>query len=96
MERILGWLSKPRTAQTALGVLLVIAMRSILEFFRIGGASGTQLSANQLFYIEGTLAAIIAALAVLVLHAFGRHGWATLFSGAAIVALLAWKIAVIR
>ncbi|PBB65043.1 hypothetical protein CK228_29595 [Mesorhizobium sp. WSM4312] len=96
MERILGWLSKPRTAQTALGVLLVIAMRSILEFFRIGGASGTQLSANQLFYIEGTLAAIIAAFAVLVLHAFGRHGWATLFSGAAIVALLAWKIAVIR
>ncbi|PZV39085.1 hypothetical protein [Mesorhizobium kowhaii] len=96
MERIWSWLSKPRTAQTAVGVLLVIAMRSILEFFRIGGATATQLSANQLFYIEGTLAAITAALAVLVLHAFGRHGWATLSSVAAIVALLAWKIAVIR
>ncbi|PWJ94227.1 hypothetical protein C8D77_101911 [Mesorhizobium loti] len=71
-------------------------MRSILEFFRIGGATGTQLSAHQLFYIEGTLAAITAALVVLVLHAFGRHGWATLFSLATIVALLAWKIAVIR
>ncbi|MFB9981000.1 hypothetical protein ACFFNA_15260, partial [Mesorhizobium kowhaii] len=43
MERIWSWLSKPRTAQTAVGVLLVIAMRSILEFFRIGGATGTQL-----------------------------------------------------
>lgn len=92
----MGWLSKPRTAQTALGVLLVIVMRSILEFFRIGGATGTQLSADQLFYIEGALAAVTAALAVLVLHAFGRHGLATLSSVAAIGALLAWKIVVIN
>ncbi len=96
LKRIWNWLSKPWVAQAALGIQLVIAMRSILEFFRIGGATGTQLSANQLFYIEGGLAAVTAALVVFVLHAFGRHGLATLSSAAAIVALLAWKIAVIR
>lgn len=96
LKRIRNWFSKPRVAQTALGLLLVIAMRSILEFFRIGGATGAPLSANQLFYVEGAFAAVSAALAVLVLHAFGRHGWATLSSVMAIIALLAWKIAVIR
>ncbi|WP_147377600.1 hypothetical protein [Mesorhizobium waimense] len=71
-------------------------MRSILEFFRIGGATGAQLNGDQVFYIEGALAAVVAGLAVLVLHAMGRHGWATLFCAAAIIALVAWKIAVIR
>jgi hypothetical protein len=75
--------------------MIVIAMRSILEFFRIGGAAGAQLSRDQVFYIEGALAAVGAALAILVLHAFGRHGWATVLGGAAIVALLVWKISVI-
>ncbi|MEI9430641.1 hypothetical protein [Mesorhizobium sp. Cs1299R1N3] len=46
----------------------------------------------QLFYVEGALAASIAALAVLVLHASGRHRWATVLAAAVIIALLAWKI----
>ncbi|MGX8012547.1 hypothetical protein ACVDG8_028060 [Mesorhizobium sp. ORM8.1] len=95
MNRIWNWLSQPRAAQGALGLLLVIAMRSILEFFRIGGVAGAQLTSDEIFYIEGALAALVAGLAVLVLHAVGRHGWATMFSAAAIVALLAWKVAVI-
>jgi len=95
LQRIWNWSSKPRAAQAALGLMLVIAARAILEFFRIGGAAGTPLSAEQVFYIKGGLAAIVAALAVLVLHALGRHGWATLLCAAAIVAMLAWKIAVI-
>ncbi|MBA1144372.1 hypothetical protein [Mesorhizobium neociceri] len=89
-------MSNPRAAQAALGLLLVIAARSILEFFRIGGAIGLPLNTEQAFYIEGGLAAVIAALVVLVLHASGRHGWATLFCVAVIFALLAWKITVIR
>lgn len=96
MNRIWNWLSQPRAAQIALGLMLVIAMRSILEFFRMGGASGSQLSGDEIFYIEGALAAVAAGLAVLVLHVLGRHGWATLLCAAAIVALLAWKIVVIR
>jgi len=73
-------------------LLLVIAMRSILEFFRIGGGVGVQLGGEQIFYVEGALAAVAAGLPVLVLHAVGWHRWATLFAVAAIVALLAWKI----
>ncbi|MBZ9672037.1 hypothetical protein LB543_16465 [Mesorhizobium sp. ESP7-2] len=92
MKRILNWLSTARAAQAALGLLIVIAIRSILEFFRVGGASGGPVGDGQLFYVEGALAASIAALAVLVLHAFGRHRWATMLTAAVIVALLAWKI----
>lgn len=95
VRRIWNWLSEPRAAQIALGLLLVIAVRSILEFFRIGGAAGAQLRGDEIFYIEGALAAVCAGLAVLVVHAIGRHGWATLLTAAAIAALLAWKIAVI-
>lgn len=95
MRQIWNWLCKPRAAQIALGLLLVIAIRSALEFFRIGGAVGAQLSGVDIFYIEGALAAVCAGLVVLVLHALERHGWATLFTAAAIAALLAWKIAVI-
>ncbi|RWM30912.1 hypothetical protein [Mesorhizobium sp.] len=79
----------------ALGLLLVIAARSLLEFFRIGGAVGAGLTGDQVFYVEGALAAIAAGLVVLVLHSIGRDRWATLLTAAAILALLAWKIAVI-
>ncbi|TPI32153.1 hypothetical protein FJW08_10335 [Mesorhizobium sp. B3-2-1] len=92
MKRILNWLSTARAAQAALGLLIVIAIRSILEFFHVGGASGGPVGDGQLFYVEGALAASIAALAVLVLHAFGRHRWATMLTAAVIVTLLAWKI----
>lgn len=95
MRRIWSWLSQPLAAQIALGLLLLIALRSITEFFRIGGAAGAQLSGDEIFYIEGALAAVCTGLAVLILHAIGRHGWAVLFTAAAIVALLAWKIAVV-
>ncbi|UCI21437.1 hypothetical protein FJ970_10980 [Mesorhizobium sp. B2-1-8] len=88
----MNWLSTARAAQAALGLLIVIAIRSILEFFRVGGASGGPVGDEQLFYVEGALAASIAALAVLVLHAFGRHRWATMLTAAVLVALLAWKI----
>ncbi|MEP6563788.1 MAG: hypothetical protein ABJB10_01530 [Mesorhizobium sp.] len=79
----------------ALGLLLVIAMRSILEFFRIGGVIGAQLSGDEVFYIQGALAAVVAGLAVLLLFALGRHRWASLFTAVAIIALLVWKIVVI-
>ncbi|CDX16031.1 conserved membrane hypothetical protein [Mesorhizobium sp. ORS 3324] len=95
MKRIWNWVSEPRAAQIALGLLLVIAIRSILEFFRIGGAVGVELTGDQVFYIEGALAAIVFGLAVLVLHAAGRHRWASLVTAAAIIVLLAWKITVI-
>ncbi|MDX8482970.1 hypothetical protein RFN28_31600 [Mesorhizobium sp. VK24D] len=95
MKRIWAWISEPRAAQIALGLLLVIAIRSILEFFRIGGATGVELTGHQVFYIEGALAAVVFGLAVLVLHAIGRHRWATLATAGAIIVLLAWKIAVI-
>ena len=92
MKRILNWLSTPRAAQAAVGLLIVIAIRSILEFFRIGGAIAVPLSKEQIFYIEGALAACVAALVVLALHAFGQHRWATLVAAAVIVAFLVWKI----
>ncbi|MBZ9799260.1 hypothetical protein [Mesorhizobium sp. ES1-4] len=95
MKRILNWLSTARAAQVAFGLLIVITMRSITEFFRVGGASGGPVGGGQIFYLEGALAASIAALIVLVMHVFGRHRWATLFTAAVIVALLAWKIIVI-
>ena len=92
MKRSLTWLSMPRAAQAALGLLIVIAIRSNLEFFRLGGTTASPPGNEEVFYIEGSLAASIAALVVLALHAFGQHRWATLFAAIVIIALLAWKI----
>jgi hypothetical protein len=92
LKRILNWLSTVRAAQAALGLLIVVAIRSIAEFFRIGAASGAPIGDGQVFYLKGALVASIAALAVLVLHAFGQHRWSTLLTAAVILALLAWKI----
>ena len=90
---MLKWLSSPLAAMIAVGLLIVVAIRSIIEFFRIGGVVGTPLTGEEVFYIEGALAAACAALVVLMLVGFGRHGWAVLVAMAAILSLLVWKIA---
>jgi hypothetical protein len=88
------WISSPPSAQVAIGVLIVIVIRSIGEFFLLGGSAGAPLTGEQVFYIEGALAAACAALIVLVLHALRRHAAAVVFTVAAIVGLIVWKAAI--
>ena len=88
------WIFSPSAAQVAIGVLIVVVIRSIAEFFRLGGSAGVPLTGEQFFYIEGALAAACAALIALALHAFGRHAAAVLFTFAAIIGLIVWKTAV--
>lgn len=83
-----------RVSLLALGVLLLIVIRSIAEVFRIAGpAQG--IADDQYFYLVGAFAAAIAALLVLALHAFGRHLLAIGVAAAVVVALFAYKVAMV-
>jgi hypothetical protein len=88
------WIFSPRAAQVAIGVLIVVVIRSIAEFFRLGIATGAPLTGVEVFYIEGALAAACAALVALALHAFGHHAAAVVFTFAVIIGLIIWKAAV--
>jgi hypothetical protein len=88
------WIFSPPAAQVAIGVLIVIVIRSIAEFFRLGSLAGVPLTGEKIFYIEGAFAAACAALIALALHAFGRHAVAVVFTIAAIIGLIVWKAAV--
>ncbi|HHZ08893.1 MAG TPA: hypothetical protein GX405_08975 [Rhizobiales bacterium] len=91
MRRLAAWLVSRRGAEVALGLVLLATVRSIGEFFRLGGGAGATTTAEQAFYLEAAFAAGCAALLVLALLMLGRSGWATLVAGAALVALIAWK-----
>ena len=87
------WIFSPPTAQIAIGVLIVIVIRSIAEFFRLGSSADAPLPGERIFYIEGALAAACAALIALAFHAFGRHAVAVIFTIATIIGLIVWKAA---
>lgn len=84
-----------RAAQVAIGLLIVIAIRSLAEFFRIRDPAATPIPPELLLYIYGALGAAVAALLVLILYAFGRHLTAIVVTGIAVVLLLIYKIGVI-
>lgn len=92
MGRFAQWLGSRRAAELALGFVLLATVRSVGEFFRLGGGTGATTTAEQAFYLEAAFAGGCAALLVLVLLMIGRHGWATILAAAAIVALIAWKM----
>lgn len=94
MHRLLQWLGSRRGAEVALGLVLLATVRSVGEFFRLGGGTGQTTTAEQGFYLEAALAAGCAALLLLALLMLGRHGWAILVAAATIVALIAWKMSV--
>jgi len=94
MGRFAQWLGSRRAAEIALGLVTLATVRSIGEFFRLGGGAGVVTTAEQAFYLEAAFAGGCAALLVLALLMLGRHGWATVLAGAAIVALVAWKMSV--
>ena len=87
-------LSRHRGAQLALGVLLIVVIRSLGEFLRLYDPAVTHIGAELFLYLSGALAAAIAALLVLILHALGRDRSAIFVTVAAILGLLAYKIIV--
>ena len=89
----MSWIYSPPAAQIATGVLIVVVIRSIAEFFRLGISTGAPLTGEQIFCTEGALAAACTALIALVLHALGRHAVAVVFMFAAIIGLFVWKTA---
>jgi hypothetical protein len=88
------WMTTARVSLIALGVLLLIVIRSIAEVFRIADpAKG--IADEQYFYLVGALAAATAALLVLILHGFGRHLLAIGVAAAVVAALFAYKVAMV-
>jgi hypothetical protein len=91
MVRPTGWMTKTRGSLIALGVLLLVVIRSIAEILRIDDPAAG-VSDRQYHYLVGVLVAASAALVVLLLHAFGRHLVAIWLSVAVVLALFAYKI----
>jgi hypothetical protein len=88
-------LSRYRAAQVAVGVLVVITIRSLAEFLGLYKHSATPLGPELLLYIYGALTAAVGALATLVFHAFGRHLSAIVLTGTVIAGLFVYKIVVV-
>ena len=86
------WLATARAGQIATGVLILVVVRSLAEFFRLGGGVGNPATAEHVLYIQGALAAAVAAGAALLLHALRRDAAASGTAIAAVVGLLLWKV----
>jgi hypothetical protein len=85
-------ISTRRLAQAAIGVLIVIVIRTLSELLLSYDAVSHSPGAHQKIYIIGSLAAAVAALGAHILHAFGRDKLVLLVTVVTIIALLAYKI----
>ena len=87
--------SRVRLAQIAVGLLIVVTIRSLAEFLRLYDPAAAAIGPERLMYIYGALAAAVAALLALVLYAIGRSASAVGITAATIAGLLIYKIIVI-
>jgi len=89
--------SPQRLAQISIGILLLIIIRSLGEYFRLQYAHGDALTFPQVTpYVTGALVAA-AALALAILCYFaGRHRETIVITIVTAVALPVYKVAVVR
>ena len=85
-------ISNHRLAKVAIGVLIVIVIRSLSEVLLMHNPVSLGSSAQQKVYIVGSLAAAVATLATHILHAFRRDRLVLIVTAVTIIALFAYKI----
>jgi hypothetical protein len=85
-----------RLSQIGVGLLLLIVIRSLGEFFRLQYVHGNALTIAQAeLYVGGALFTAIALAVALACHAWGRYRIVIGVVIATVVLLLAYKIAFI-
>jgi hypothetical protein len=88
----MGSLTLHRIARGAVGLLIVIVLRALGEFLRIGACGATALSPEGKLYLTGAMAAAAAALVAFALHAMDRDRVAIGVTAVSILGLLTYKI----
>jgi len=82
-------------AQVSVGTLILIVIRSLAEFFRLYQPEAQTIDRAMLFYIQGGLAAAIAALAAFILLAFAMPYAVVGLTAVTIIALLIVKLRIV-
>jgi hypothetical protein len=85
-------LSTLRIAQVAIGILILVVIRTLAELIAITSNHPSSDNLNTV-YLVGALTAAAAALACHILFAFGKHRLVLLLAGVTILGLIVLKIA---
>jgi len=88
--------SEPRLAQICIGILLLVIVRSLGEFFRLRYLHGETLLVGQVTpYVAGALFAAIALALTLMAYFASFHRTSIAITVSTVVLLLVYKIAVV-
>ena len=88
--------SAPRLAQICIGVLLLVIIRSLGEFFRLQYLHGETLVVQQVTpYVAGALFAAIALALTVIAYFASLHRTSIAITVATVALLLVYRIAVV-
>jgi len=82
-------------AQISVGILILIVVRSLAEFFRLYRSQTQTIDRAMLFYIQGSLAAAVVALAAFILLAFAMPHAVIGLTAVTIIALIIAKLRIV-
>jgi VanZ family protein len=85
-------ISTRRLAQVAIGLLIVVVIRTLSEILRLYNPAIIGSNADLRVYVIGSLAAAVAALATHIFHALGHDRLVLLVTSITIIALLIYKM----
>jgi hypothetical protein len=92
----MGGVTAQRLAQVGQGILLLIIIRSLAEFFRLQYLHGHSLTIAQVSpFIAGALVAALALAVAAACHAAAFHRVSIATTVATVVGLLVYKIAAV-
>lgn len=86
-------MTSQRLAQVGIGILVLVIIRSLAEFFRLGYVHGSALTlAHVTPYVGGALFASVALAAALICTLAGLYRSSTGIAAATVLALLVYKV----
>jgi hypothetical protein len=87
-------MTSQRLAQVGIGTLMLVVIRSLAEYFRLGYVHGEALTFAQVTpYVGGALFACVALATVLLCYLAGFYRLSMGVSLATVLALLVYKVA---
>lgn len=92
----MGRISAQGLAQVSIGILLLVIIRSLGEYFRLRYLYGDALAVPQVTpYIAGALFTAVALVLTVISYFATRYRVSTAIAAAAVVVLLVYKVAVV-
>ena len=89
--------SEPRLAQVSIGVLLIVVIRSLGEFFRLQYLHGEALLIGQVTpYVAGALFGAVALALTVICYFASLYRTSMAITATALVLLFVYKVVVVR